>query len=1458
MLFKKIKYSVVFKAITIVLLQAFFVSSVAFAIDLPTIHTLATPLATKPMCRVVNGARAEIAFSAEDLKKIYRELNQSAQSQTLEAKLEDTGILEVLSCNQPDEPTELLWCLLEAFSNSYNAIVSRSIGKKKEKFAGVITIEILYEENDFVINVVDNGKTIDFNKDGTPSKRRKIASRHSGTKHHHFGMKYITRVTKWLNGTVDWYPLKNGTWTQIRIPRKNLPEGIKLDPQERIVILNRTDDIDWNKETRRIVLAEETYGKSFRNRTAFMYICEKLDKYLTLGITEHTTRKDIRDDIELARRAIDEIRKTVPQGELEQSRDRGGLDPILCGFELDELYYRGNAFYLPIYRDNEQGNRVKTYEYKFYKDGDEKTATWVIWGDDGEPVIYVDVVDEKYDIPEELTAKKQDTLSSLVEMGKKETLTEKEPSMSPQERIERTGVMLRRWTHQASTFSTAIFAGLTIKVDSLLVKKRTDFLEERLSEVGNTIRKALEVFGPAQVKGKNESREGLLTTEKAKEYIERFEEAIRFLKTARALTASCYSEFKEKYIGEDAEKELSAFEKLLERFDDIAIASIQSCAEIAKGSPSMDVNPIKPIIDMAKKSDVELNMHCSEDTLVRGNQKSLISAVNNIVSNAKDFARNKVIVTVEKGNDIVRISITDDGLGLPEGYCDHTGLNGRQKVFDLDNSTKGDKGTGLGTTEAYYAVIDAGGTIEVESELGKGTTFTIRLPVAPEEYGAVQITEEDSRDYNSSLGSLLAGTINRVSNAYFFIKGGNETLKIKLDEQKIKQAEMIACSSGFSSAHTRPCVKEEAEKLQEIVSQLTAFIEYLNAINEEAKNKINKAPVEDKWVLERLAKGIEAHIAVLKSVKTFFTPWLTELSKPASEESSGQAIRSPIEKYPISTDGFTEVLANIVVSKEYPAKNINLKDLLEYVKIKSPEILKGAKTSDEEMVLLCSAIANQVGSLFTIVAYDKLERVYHDGIDWGSFTRFGGRPVLDKKAKPTEEGQVYTEKNRAIHKLFEDATQMLNKLEHVVLASESHRAFLIAQYFGKGHKDAKKLPSGYKHQTDTVREFFEPCIYPERRKFVGQWERDYAGYLSHLSASEIQNEWRRIQKMCGQSQNALYNLSVREFHGDTIQFFHPSVFGGLDFDVLMEFTDEKVVTHTIIFMIAKASIYLEWAQRHWQPNLLDKTFASLPKKITPNLEGIKNAIGALRWDKERKTISSNAPEMPLEERPCYKILSNLIDLEAMSILQIPIPKPTPEAVTPITSESERIHAETLLDQMSLIEASKDKQLDFAAIDTDWITGYEKGVYLQYDALNPLITSYAKLCKKRKIPFILGDSETVIREVQALKQANPNAQGIVLGAEATIEKLGLDDDKNVFLAGVDNKHLTIDSYIRLMEMLSLTLELFRKGIIDEETIQKEHEHLGFKKIGPRRITFEPDAQPMDYESLRIIYAVQKFA
>ncbi len=99
--------------------------------------------------------------------------------------------------------------------------------------------------------------------------------------------------------------------------------------------------------------------------------------------------------------------------------------------------------------------------------------------------------------------------------------------------------------------------------------------------------------------------------------------------------------------------------------------------------------------------------------------------INIIMNAAEAMAGNgslEVSTSVQDGDSYVVTSIRDTGPGIPEEI--------RSKIFDPFFTTKPlGKGTGLGLSIAFGIVRKHNGAIEVETEVGKGTTFHIRLPV---------------------------------------------------------------------------------------------------------------------------------------------------------------------------------------------------------------------------------------------------------------------------------------------------------------------------------------------------------------------------------------------------------------------------------------------------------------------------------------------------------------------------------------------------------------------------------------------------------------------------------------------------------------------------------------------------------------------------------------------------------
>jgi len=111
----------------------------------------------------------------------------------------------------------------------------------------------------------------------------------------------------------------------------------------------------------------------------------------------------------------------------------------------------------------------------------------------------------------------------------------------------------------------------------------------------------------------------------------------------------------------------------------------------------------------------------SPRVVVSADQVQLEQVFTNLFANAVDAMRGEGGITVllrEKAGQVV-VSVTDTGRGMPRESLD--------KIFEPFFTTK-DKGTGLGLAIVYNIIKKHNGDITVESEEGKGTTFTITLP----------------------------------------------------------------------------------------------------------------------------------------------------------------------------------------------------------------------------------------------------------------------------------------------------------------------------------------------------------------------------------------------------------------------------------------------------------------------------------------------------------------------------------------------------------------------------------------------------------------------------------------------------------------------------------------------------------------------------------------------------------
>ena len=115
---------------------------------------------------------------------------------------------------------------------------------------------------------------------------------------------------------------------------------------------------------------------------------------------------------------------------------------------------------------------------------------------------------------------------------------------------------------------------------------------------------------------------------------------------------------------------------------------------------------------------------------VLGNEAQLIVALSNLVENAVAYseAHTRVAVGVRRRGDHVEISVTDQGLGIPEGELGRI-FERFYRVDPARSRTTG--GTGLGLSIVKHVAASHGGEVTVWSARGSGSTFTLRLPLHP-------------------------------------------------------------------------------------------------------------------------------------------------------------------------------------------------------------------------------------------------------------------------------------------------------------------------------------------------------------------------------------------------------------------------------------------------------------------------------------------------------------------------------------------------------------------------------------------------------------------------------------------------------------------------------------------------------------------------------------------------------
>ena len=162
---------------------------------------------------------------------------------------------------------------------------------------------------------------------------------------------------------------------------------------------------------------------------------------------------------------------------------------------------------------------------------------------------------------------------------------------------------------------------------------------------------------------------------------------------------------------------------------------------------------IEPL--MAKKG-LEFTIECTPESMMGWiDTDKLDKIIYNLLSNAAKYTSDKgkvmLQVNTNKKYDHIIIKVSDNGIGIPQDKMKKL----FSRFFDGAYRRQQTTGTGLGLALTRELVFLHGGTIDCESEEGKGTTFTVTLPIMKEAFSHSQVDDTHKIDVNVPRSSIL-------------------------------------------------------------------------------------------------------------------------------------------------------------------------------------------------------------------------------------------------------------------------------------------------------------------------------------------------------------------------------------------------------------------------------------------------------------------------------------------------------------------------------------------------------------------------------------------------------------------------------------------------------------------------------------------------------------------------------
>jgi PAS domain S-box-containing protein len=201
---------------------------------------------------------------------------------------------------------------------------------------------------------------------------------------------------------------------------------------------------------------------------------------------------------------------------------------------------------------------------------------------------------------------------------------------------------------------------------------------------------------------------------------------------------------------------------------------------------------LKQFIPVIQQKGIAIEISIENGIKLYSDENALTSILNNLMSNAVKYTeKGSISLIIDKNNvdgkDHVIISLKDTGIGISE---DKLGLIFEEFRQVSEGYNRKYQGAGLGLTITKKIVAQLGGRIEVDSEINKGTTFRVRIPLHPD-MQKIKPVEQTNR--------VKSGNINTGDRNKILVLEDDE-LSIKIVQKFLeKKYDVRACSNIYDA-----------------------------------------------------------------------------------------------------------------------------------------------------------------------------------------------------------------------------------------------------------------------------------------------------------------------------------------------------------------------------------------------------------------------------------------------------------------------------------------------------------------------------------------------------------------------------------------------------------------------------------------------------------------------------------